>query len=284
MSNEHDGHGTGIKTPKQLIAAILAGFLVPIFVIVLLVQYVSTSNEVGAGSGGQSPESITARIRPVAEEGFTYRDVNAPRVLLAGIDVYKSTCLACHGAGLAGAPKVGDTAGWAARIAAGYDTIVKHAIQGINAMPPKGGNPELDDIEVARAVVYMANESGGKFKEPEVKTAAAAPAAQAAGDTGAAGAPGTAAASGPAAAAGAPAAGNPAQTPAVAPAASTTGAAAPAAAPASVPAAPAASAPASATASAPATPAAAAVAPAIPMGRSPGEASSPAAQTAPAQK
>jgi hypothetical protein len=54
---------------------------------------------------------------------------------------------------------------------------VKHAIEGLKAMPAKGGNPDLDDVEVARAVVFMANKSGGKFKEPEVKQAA--PAAEA---------------------------------------------------------------------------------------------------------
>jgi hypothetical protein len=51
---------------------------------------------------------------------------------------------------------------------------LKHAIEGIRAMPAKGGNPDLDNVEVARAVVHMANASGGKFKEPEVKAAAAA--------------------------------------------------------------------------------------------------------------
>jgi hypothetical protein len=76
---------------------------------------------------------------------------------------------------------VGDNGAWAARIGQGYATIVKHAVEGLRAMPAKGGNPDLDDIEVARAVVYMANKSGGKLKEPEVPAApAAAPAAEAA--------------------------------------------------------------------------------------------------------
>ena len=60
------------------------------------------------------------------------------------------------------------------RIAQGYDTVVKHAIEGLRGMPAKGGNPDLDNIEVARAVVHMANAGGAKFKEPEVKAAAAA--------------------------------------------------------------------------------------------------------------
>src|SRR5690606_8354570 len=101
-----------------------------------------------------------------------------------GEQVYKATCAACHDSGAAGAPKTGDAGGWSARLAQGYDTVLKHAIEGLRAMPAKGGNPDLDDVEVARAVVYMANKSGGKFKEPAAPAAPAA--APAAGDKAAA--------------------------------------------------------------------------------------------------
>ncbi|SMP64412.1 c-type cytochrome [Noviherbaspirillum suwonense] len=214
MSDAHNEHESVIRTPKQLIAAVLAGFLVPIICIVLLVQYVTNNNRVGAGSTGQTAEGIAARIKPVADEGFSFRDVNAPKQLQAGAEVYKAVCAACHTTGAAGAPKVGDAAAWAPRIGQGYDTLVKHAVEGIRAMPAKGGNPDLDDIEVARAVVVMANDSGAKFKEPEVKAAPAAKAADAA----------TPAAEAPAAAA--PAAAAPAATVAA------TGASAPTPAPA----------------------------------------------------
>lgn len=182
MSDAHNEHESAIRTPKQLIAAIAAGFLVPIICIVLLVQYVANTKKVGAGSDGQTPEAIAARIAPVASEGFTLRDANAPKQLQTGTEVYKAVCAACHDTGAAGAPKLGDAGAWSARIAQGYDTLVSHAINGIRAMPAKGGNPDLDDIEVARAMVYMTNQSGAKFKEPEVKAAvpaatAAAPAA-----------------------------------------------------------------------------------------------------------
>ncbi|MDQ9169526.1 c-type cytochrome [Oxalobacteraceae bacterium R-40] len=172
MSDAHNEHESAIKTPKQLVLAIIAGFVVPIICIVLLVQYVANNQTSGAGSDGQSPEAIAARLMPVADEGFTLKDANAPRQLMAGADVYKATCAACHDSGAAGAPKTGDATGWSARIAKGYDKLVANAINGINAMPAKGGNPDLDDIEVARAVVHMANLSGAKFKEPEVKQAA----------------------------------------------------------------------------------------------------------------
>lgn len=177
MSDAHNEHESAIKTPKQLIAAVAAGFLVPIICIVLLVEYVTNAQKTGAGSESQTAEMITARIKPVADDGFTFRDSTAPKQLLSGEEVYKSTCAACHGAGVAGAPKVGDEASWKARIGEGYDKLVSHAINGLRAMPAKGGNPDLDDVEIARTVVYMANQSGAKFKEPEVKAAAPAAAA-----------------------------------------------------------------------------------------------------------
>jgi cytochrome c5 len=181
MSDAHNEHESVIKTPKQLVWAIIAAFVIPIFIIVLLVQYVTNNQTTGAGSEGQSPEAIAARLKPVADEGFTLKDVNAPRQLMAGADIYKATCAACHDSGAAGAPKTGDAGGWSARLSKGYDNLVANAIKGINAMPAKGGNPDLDDIEVARAVVHMANQSGAKFKEPEAKQAA--PVTAAAGES-----------------------------------------------------------------------------------------------------
>ncbi|MFM8467738.1 MAG: c-type cytochrome [Oxalobacteraceae bacterium] len=162
-------HESLIKTPKQLIAAVFAGFVVPIAVIVLLVTYVGSMPKTGAGSNSQSPEAIAARIAPVADVGFTLVDASGPRTLKAGAEVYNAACAACHGAGAAGAPKFGDSGAWGKRIKQGYDTLVSHAIKGIRAMPAKGGNPDLDDVEVARAVVHMANSAGASFKEPEAK-------------------------------------------------------------------------------------------------------------------
>jgi len=181
MSDAHNEHESAIRTPKQLVAAVAGFFLVTVIGIILLVQFVTTTKLTGAGTDSQSAEAIAARVHPVADVGFNFKDANAPKVLLAGDAVYNANCAACHASGAAGAPKLGDAAGWSARIAQGYDLIVKHAVDGIRAMPARGGNPELDDVEVARAVVYMANQSGAKFKEPAVPAAApAAPAADAA--------------------------------------------------------------------------------------------------------
>lgn len=189
MSDAHHEHQSAIRTPKQLIVAVIGFFLVVILGIILLVQYVTQQRLPGAGSTAQSPEAVASRLKPVADEGFTLKDANAPKVLQTAEAVYTTTCQACHGAGVAGAPKVGDAGAWGARIAQGYDTIVKHAIEGIRAMPAKGGNPDLDDVEVARAVVFMANQSGAKFKEPEAPAPAAAPAGETAAPAAAAAEP-----------------------------------------------------------------------------------------------
>lgn len=179
MSDAHNEHEPFIKTPRQLVAAIVASFVIPIACIVLLVHYVANNPKSGAGSDGQTPAAINSRLQPVADVGFNLVDANAPRQLQSGAEVYKAACMACHDSGAAGAPKTGDAGSWSARLTKGYDQLVANAIKGINAMPAKGGNPDLDDVEVARAVVHMANLSGAKFKEPEVKPAAAAAAAPA---------------------------------------------------------------------------------------------------------
>jgi cytochrome c5 len=211
MSDAHQEHQSMIRTPKQLVVAVTAFFLVIVIGIILLVIFATNDRLVGAGTDSQNAEAVAARVRPVAEEGFTLVDANAPRVLQSGSAVYAAVCAACHDSGAAGAPKNGDNGAWGARLAQGYDTLVKHAIEGIRAMPAKGGNPDLDNVEVARAVVFMANKSGASFKEP----AAPAPAAAAAAAAPVA-APAAPAAAAPAAAAPAAAAATPAAAPAVA--------------------------------------------------------------------
>lgn len=211
---QHEHHESAIRTPKQLVAAVAGFFLVTVIGIILLVSFVTTTKLTGAGTESQSAEAVAARVRPVADEGYSLKDVNAPKVLQAGEAVYTAICAACHATGAAGAPKIGDAGAWAPRIAQGYDTLLKHAIEGIRAMPAKGGNPDLDDVEVARAVVHMANGSGAKFKEPAVPAAPAAGAAAAP----AAAATAPAAAAAPIAAAAPVAAAAPATAPAAAPA------------------------------------------------------------------
>jgi cytochrome c5 len=84
-----------------------------------------------------------------------------------GADVYNSTCAACHATGAAGAPKFGDKTAWGKRNEQGLAVLIKSSIKGKKAMPAKGGQSALSDMEVARAMVHMANAGGGKFKEPK---------------------------------------------------------------------------------------------------------------------
>ncbi|HEU0230749.1 MAG TPA: c-type cytochrome [Burkholderiaceae bacterium] len=164
-TEEHkESHESFIKTPRQLIVTIILAFLIPIIIIIMLVHMVVVSTPAGAGSDADSTKTILARIQPVASLKLV--DANAPKTYLTGKQVFDSTCTACHTAGVAGAPKVGNKADWAPFIKTGYQEMIKNAIHGVGAMPPKGGNASLSDYEVARAIAYMANQSGASFKEP----------------------------------------------------------------------------------------------------------------------
>ncbi|VVE88976.1 c-type cytochrome [Pandoraea bronchicola] len=184
MSEAHNEHESLIKTPKQLIAAVIAGFLVPIVIIVLLVNYVGNNALTGAGSSAMTEKAVAERIAPVAT--VEVKDANAPRVYQTGEQLYKAVCAACHAAGTAGAPKVG-SADWAPRIAQGYDEMLKIALAGKGAMPARGGTSpdDVTDYEIGRAIVYMANASGGKLQEPAEPAQPASGAAAAAPASGA---------------------------------------------------------------------------------------------------
>ena len=170
--SQHDN--SLIKTPRQLIIVIALAFTVPVILIILLATYVVRSTTSGSsGSDAMSETAIAERMRPVGMVAFA--DASGARPLQTGEAVYAAACSACHAAGIAGAPRTGDAAAWAPRIKQGFDVLVKHAVEGFKAMPPKGGNTNLDSIEVARAVAFMGNQSGGKFKEPAAPAGSAAP-------------------------------------------------------------------------------------------------------------
>lgn len=172
-------HSSPIKTPQQLVTVIVLSLLVPVLVIVLLVKYVVGEKGGSAGSGALTPEAVADRLAPLGT--VVLAQTGGARTLQAGEAVYKLACAACHTAGLAGAPKTGDAVAWAPRLKQGFDTLVKHAVEGFKGMPAKGGNPDLDPLEVARATAWMANQAGGKFTEAAAsaptKAATPAPAA-----------------------------------------------------------------------------------------------------------
>ena len=212
----HEAHTGPIKTPKQLFWASVLAFVLPVFIIIGLVYYV-TSATLPAPGVSEVQRGIAERLQKVGT--VEIRDANRP--LQTGEAVYKAQCTACHATGVTGAPKSGNAAEWAPRIAKGYDTLLTHALKGFNAMAPQGGG-NFSDLEIGRAVVYMVNAAGGKFAEPAAPAGAASDAAPAA-EPAAAAAPAPAAA--PAAAASAPAAAPAAEASAAAPAAAVVAAA-----------------------------------------------------------
>lgn len=111
------------------------------------------------GKGGRpvaSSEEADARIQPVARvELLLVAAVKSDGKPRDGAAVYTSICMVCHGTGVAGAPKSGDKVAWAPRLALGKDALYKSALNGKNAMPPKGGAADLSDAELKAAVDHL---------------------------------------------------------------------------------------------------------------------------------
>ncbi|HYL24834.1 MAG TPA: c-type cytochrome [Burkholderiales bacterium] len=84
----------------------------------------------------------------------------------SGKQVVDQVCASCHATGANGAPKIGDTDAWSKRASRGLSSLTKSALNGIRKMPPHGGNPEVSDLEIKRAIAYMVNQSGGHWVEP----------------------------------------------------------------------------------------------------------------------
>lgn len=99
----------------------------------------------------------------------TFALAQSAPALKPGEQVYRETCMACHGPGLAGAPRVGDRRTWGKLVAEGQAVVTAHGWVGVRAMPPKGGRNDLSLEEFARAVAWMARESGGNWQDPDVR-------------------------------------------------------------------------------------------------------------------
>jgi cytochrome c5 len=119
-----------IKTPKQLVIVLVLALVVPVYM--------------ANAAGGKFREP--AAPAPAAQAAAGEAD---------GKKVYESTCMACHGAGVANAPKFGDKKAWAMHLMHGTEHVYENALKGKGAMPPKGGNLTLSDAEVKAAVDYM---------------------------------------------------------------------------------------------------------------------------------
>ncbi len=161
---EHDEHSSFIKTPQQLITVVVLSFVVPILGIIMIVQLVL--NKPKADPGALTPEAVAARIQPVGKVEFGAAGAAAGAGPRSGEEIVKTVCAACHVAGVANAPKIGDKAGWAASLKRGLPEMLKTVISGKGAMPPRAGAADATDLELTRAIIHMANQSGGNLKEP----------------------------------------------------------------------------------------------------------------------
>ena len=112
----------------------------------------------GAASSGSSDDA-ELRIQPVARVEMQKAIVKSDGVPRDGATVYNAICTACHASGVAGAPKTGDKAAWAPRIATGIEALLKSATNGKNAMPPRGGAADLTDDELKAAVEYLVGQA-----------------------------------------------------------------------------------------------------------------------------
>ena len=162
MSDQHEEAHTGpIKTPRQLLWAVFYSFVLPVFIIIGLVYYVNSAYKPQAGASN-TPEAIAERIQKVG--AVEIRDAN--RALKSGEEVFNAQCAACHMSGAAGAPKYKDAGAWGSRLGKGYEALLTSALKGKGAMGAQGGG-DFDDVEIGRAVVYLANAAGAKFAEPK---------------------------------------------------------------------------------------------------------------------
>lgn len=170
--HDPEAHASFIKTPQQLVTIVVLAFVVPVVLIILLAKAVVSMR--APDPAVLAPETVAARIKPVADVVIQAGGGAPASGAKSGEEVYKAVCTVCHQTGVANAPKFGDKGEWADRIKQGRDPLVTAAVNGIRGMPPRGGNPSLSDVEIGRAVVYMANAAGATWKEPEAPAAGAA--------------------------------------------------------------------------------------------------------------
>ena len=176
MSDSHSSEDSGlIKTPTQLIVVIVLAFIVPIAGIFTIIHFVMADSKSRA-TPAMSDKAVSLRIKPVGSTPEVEKSasplVPAPAPVVAaapgadaaapaatsapnGKAIYDASCMACHAAGVAGAPKPGDKAAWAPRLGTGIAALQASVVKGKNAMPPKGGNASLSEADIKAAVDYM---------------------------------------------------------------------------------------------------------------------------------
>ena len=186
MADVHiEEHSSLIKTPQQLFVVVLLSFVVPVAAILLLVKLITGGMHIDPDSTAMSEEAVASRLKPVGEVRMVgdaeiaasgeavvattptpaepMSVAAAPAAATsgagAGEQVFNSVCQTCHAAGLAGAPKTGDTVAWQPRIAQGIEVLYASVINGKGVMPAKGGAVGSPDADIRAAVDLMVAKS-----------------------------------------------------------------------------------------------------------------------------
>ena len=154
------------KAVMSTFIGVLAG-LVVIAVLFYVVANLVTSELVDEDHDGRMQAKIEENIRPVGQVNVGSVPASAPAAAGAaaaaprsGDEVYNSACAACHASGVAGAPKLGDQGAWGVRASKGVDALLSSVVNGLNAMPPKGGCATCSDAELKGAIEHMLSQSG----------------------------------------------------------------------------------------------------------------------------
>lgn len=156
-------HGDAHSKPSGSLKTLVFAFLLPVLIIGVLVSNFVGMHQ-GSANGAPSAQATAKRIQKVGsvELGGSGGGGGGAK---SGEDVYKGQCASCHGSGALGAPKFGDAGAWGPRIKGGLDALLTSALKGKGNMAPQGGG-QFSDQDIARAIVYMANNAGGKLAEP----------------------------------------------------------------------------------------------------------------------
>lgn len=174
VNSDEKGYSFG-----QIVLASIVGIVGIVLFVLLVAKIFGVTDTIDVAEPTAAVSQVEENIKPVAAVEVAAAGATSGAEK-SGEEVVKAVCSMCHTAGLMNAPKIGDKAQWQPRIAQGYETLVKHAIEGIRTMPARGGNPSLTDSEVASAVANMANASGANFTAPAPKADEAKPAETAA--------------------------------------------------------------------------------------------------------
>lgn len=149
------------KTVTMTILSVV-GALAVLAVVFYFIANTVTSDDDASGPNPRMTAKVQENIKPIGEVnvGAVAAAPAASAGPRSGDQIYNSACLACHSTGVAGAPKVGDKAAWGPRAKKGIDGLLKNAIHGLNAMPPKGTCADCSDDELKAAIEHMLKETG----------------------------------------------------------------------------------------------------------------------------